>query len=73
MPQLFGRLLICLIAQQQLYEKTNGWIYWTWKTELSDIRWDYQYALKQGVVPNSASALESNAHKDVCCGKWGYC
>lgn len=29
-------------AQIQAYEKVNGWIFWSWKTELGDYRWGYQ-------------------------------
>lgn len=30
-------------AQVQAYEKTSGWIFWSWKTSgLNDPRWDYQ-------------------------------
>ena len=30
-------------AQARVYEKQDGWIYWTWKTSgLGDARWDYQ-------------------------------
>ena len=30
-------------AQIKSYEKaTNGWIFWSWKTELGDARWDYK-------------------------------
>lgn len=57
-------------AQQQLYEKPgmNGWIYWTWKTELNDPRWTYSYATYLGYVPTDAAALEKNVYWDVCSG-----
>ena len=29
-------------AQTKSYEKTFGWIFWSWKTELNDARWDYK-------------------------------
>lgn len=31
-------------ALQQQYEKLNGWVFWSWKTELSTNpqMWDYQ-------------------------------
>lgn len=30
-------------AQVLTYEKdTNGWIFWTWKSQLGDYRWSYQ-------------------------------
>lgn len=61
-------------AQQQLYEKPvngdlpamAGWIWWTWKTQLNDPRWDYSVGLSQGLYPNGANALEQNVYQDVC-------
>jgi hypothetical protein len=30
-------------AQIMSYERdTNGWIFWSWKTQLGDYRWSYQ-------------------------------
>lgn len=29
-------------AQVRVYEKQDGWIFWSWKTNLGDPRWDYQ-------------------------------
>ena len=40
-------------AQLMSYEKTaQGWIFWTWKTTgtLNDPRWDYQRAVKLGII-----------------------
>ncbi|KAK8139887.1 hypothetical protein PG984_001010 [Apiospora sp. TS-2023a] len=50
-------------AQQRLYEKTNGWIFWTWKTQLGNPRWDYQLAISSpyNFIPNSASGLDNSA------------
>jgi hypothetical protein len=28
-------------AQVQAYEKQQGWIFWTWKSQLGDYRWSY--------------------------------
>lgn len=55
-------------AQQQLYEKPgmDGWIYWTWKTELNDPRWTYSYATYLNYVPTDAAGLEQNVYQDVC-------
>ena len=33
------------------YEKQDGWVFWSWKTDLDDYRWDYQKAVKAGVIP----------------------
>ena len=40
-------------AQVVAYEKVQGWIFWTWKTtgSLDDPRWDYQRAVKAGIIP----------------------
>ncbi|KAG6281119.1 hypothetical protein E4U48_007389 [Claviceps purpurea] len=57
-------------AQQQLYEKPgmNGWVFWTWKTELNDPRWTYSDATARGLVPTDAYRLERNVYQDVCAG-----
>lgn len=57
-------------AQQQLYEKPgmDGWVYWTWKTELNDPRWTYSHATSLGYVPTTAEGLEQNVYQDVCAG-----
>ncbi|CAM1509801.1 Fc.00g001360.m01.CDS01 [Cosmosporella sp. VM-42] len=57
-------------AQQQLYESPgmNGWVYWTWKTELNDPRWTYSHATYLKYVPTDAAALEKNVYWDVCTG-----
>ena len=54
------------IAQQRLYEQTNGWIFWTWKNQLNDPRWDYSYLVYLGWVPNSAAGLDASRRTDVC-------
>lgn len=55
-------------AQQQLYEKPgmDGWVYWTWKTELNDPRWTYSYATYLKYIPTDAAGLENNVYQDVC-------
>ncbi|KAL6692395.1 glycoside hydrolase family 5 protein [Trichoderma pleuroticola] len=57
-------------AQQQLYESPgmDGWIYWTWKTELNDPRWTYSYATYLNYIPTNAAALQQNVYQDVCAG-----
>jgi len=54
------------IAQQRLYEQTNGWIFWTWKNQLNDPRWDYSYLVYLGWVPNTAAGLDASRSTDVC-------
>ena len=29
-------------AQVKAYEKTEGWFFWSWKSQLGDYRWSYQ-------------------------------
>ena len=41
-------------AQVQAYEKRNGWIFWSWKTQLGgDWRWSYSAAVDAGVIPRN--------------------
>ena len=48
-------------AQVSGYEKyTNGWIFWTWKTQLGDYRWSYLDAVAAGVIPQNLSTINSN-------------
>ncbi|CAG8979140.1 hypothetical protein HYALB_00000273 [Hymenoscyphus albidus] len=50
-------------AQIIAYERdTNGWIFWSWKTQLGDYRWGYQDAVAQGVIPNNPQNIN-----------WGTC
>lgn len=57
-------------AQQQLYEEPgmDGWVFWTWKTELNDPRWTYSYATYLGWAPTNAAELQNNVYQDVCSG-----
>ncbi|OBT82371.1 hypothetical protein VE02_08750 [Pseudogymnoascus sp. 03VT05] len=50
-------------AQIISYEKQQGWTFWSWKTELDDYRWDYQAAVKAGVIPKD---LDSVYNLGVC-------
>ncbi|KAL2007894.1 hypothetical protein VTN00DRAFT_7876 [Thermoascus crustaceus] len=40
-------------AQVIAYEKQDGWIFWTWKSQLGDYRWSYQDAVAAGVIPTN--------------------
>ncbi|TVY37118.1 Glucan endo-1,6-beta-glucosidase [Lachnellula subtilissima] len=52
-------------AQVLSYEKnTNGWIFWTWKSQLGDYRWSYQEAVAAGVIPNNPG----NVNQAACNG-----
>lgn len=54
-------------AQQQLYEHdAKGWVFWTYRTELGDYRWDYSASVAAGVIPSSGDGLSSNINDDVC-------
>ncbi|TVY58623.1 putative glucan endo-1,6-beta-glucosidase B [Lachnellula cervina] len=49
-------------AQVLNYEKyTNGWVFWTWKSQLGDYRWSYQDAVAAGVIPNNPGNVNQNA------------
>ena len=49
-------------AQVQAYEKEQGWVFWTWKTELvDDWRWSYQGAVEAGIIPKEFSKVNDMA------------
>lgn len=39
------------------YEKQLGWIFWTWKSQLRDLRWSYQEAVAAGVIPKDLDGV----------------
>lgn len=59
------------IAQQALYEKTHGWIFWTWRTQLNDPRWDYSYLVYKKWVPTTVEDLDASAARDICTEYFG--
>lgn len=51
-------------AQIHSYEtKAEGWVFWTWKTQLGDYRWGYKDAVEAGVIPED---LNSALNSGVC-------
>jgi hypothetical protein len=51
-------------AQITGYEKhAMGWVFWSWKTQLSDYRWDFQDAVAAGVIPSGL-----DVDKGICSG-----
>ncbi|KAJ5911584.1 glucan 1-3-beta-glucosidase A [Penicillium subrubescens] len=44
-------------GQLDAYEKGNGWLYWTWKTEGAP-EWDMQMQLAGGVFPNPVTSRQ---------------
>ena len=40
-------------AQAMAYEKSNGWVFWSWKADLNDERWSYKEAVAKGIVPQN--------------------
>lgn len=44
-------------GQMDAYEKANGWIFWTWKTESSP-EWDMQSLIANGVFPQPLSSRQ---------------
>ncbi|OOO07157.1 glycoside hydrolase family 5 [Aspergillus oryzae] len=53
-------------AQVQNYEQHQGWIFWTWKTQLDEYRWSYRDGVKAGVIPTDLNAV---FREDVCKGR----
>ncbi|KAK7931033.1 glycoside hydrolase family 5 protein [Apiospora marii] len=49
-------------AQMVAYEKADGWIFWTWKTE-SAPEWDYRALANAGVIP-----VPPNPYNPNICG-----
>ncbi|PSN65313.1 glycoside hydrolase [Corynespora cassiicola Philippines] len=49
-------------AQLDAYEKANGWIFWTWKTEGAP-EWDMQELLANGIFPQP---LDSRKYPGQC-------
>ncbi|KAJ3142537.1 hypothetical protein HK100_001790 [Physocladia obscura] len=45
-------------AQLYAYQKQLGWIFWSWKTQLGDYRWDYKAAVAAGVIPTDWNDLK---------------
>jgi hypothetical protein len=50
-------------AQAETFEKSGGWIFWTWKCNwmngINDWRWCYQSAVAAGVIPQDAASASS--------------
>jgi hypothetical protein len=59
-------------AQLDAYEKANGWIFWTWKTEGAP-EWDMQDLLKNGLFPQPLTARKCKftlpflSHRHMVC------
>lgn len=49
-------------AQVQAYEKSEGWVFWSWKVSLGDYRWSYKDAIEAGVIDK----LDKVASSKVC-------
>lgn len=45
-------------AQVMAYEKQDGWIFWTWKSQLGDYRWSYQ--------GESSTTIDKSFHLGRC-------
>ncbi|KAH9890218.1 glycoside hydrolase family 5 protein [Xylariomycetidae sp. FL2044] len=50
-------------AQVQSYEKSGGWVFWSWKCNwinaMDEWRWCYQSAVAAGVIPEDAGSAAS--------------
>jgi glucan 1,3-beta-glucosidase len=49
-------------AQAITYEKTQGWIQWTWKAEIAD-EWSYQAGLANGWIPKNPTDFK---YPEIC-------
>lgn len=58
-------------AQTQLYEKTNGWVFWSLRNELNDPRWSYELSVQQTLVPGDAAGLDSIQTNGICQSYFG--
>ncbi|RYP29845.1 hypothetical protein DL767_006526 [Monosporascus sp. MG133] len=45
-------------AQMVAYEKADGWIFWTWKTEAAP-EWDFRMLTNAGLVPQPLGAMDA--------------
>ncbi|KAH8651919.1 glycoside hydrolase superfamily [Tricladium varicosporioides] len=53
-------------AQVLAYEtQTNGWVFWSWKSNLGDYRWSYQDAVAAGVIPRNPQDINWGACNGV--------
>ncbi|EEY20762.1 endo-beta-1,6-glucanase [Verticillium alfalfae VaMs.102] len=51
-------------AQIHSYEtRAEGWVFWTWKTQLGDYRWGYKDAVPAGVIPED---IDEALNSGVC-------
>lgn len=50
-------------AQVQTFEKSAGWVFWTWKCNwiggFNEWRWCYKSAVDAGVIPKDAGSASS--------------
>ncbi|KAN0070042.1 Glycoside hydrolase superfamily [Elaphomyces granulatus] len=58
--EFYQRWFAALITE---YEKQVGWIFWTWKNDLGDLRWEYDAAVQAGIIPKD---LQSVYNMNVC-------
>ncbi|RDB29660.1 Glucan 1,3-beta-glucosidase [Hypsizygus marmoreus] len=49
-------------AQTSTYEKGQGWLQWTWKTEIAD-EWSYQAGLNNGWIPQNPTTRQ---YPNIC-------
>ncbi|GAA5888583.1 hypothetical protein JCM6882_009005 [Rhodosporidiobolus microsporus] len=53
-------------AQMGAAEKSAGWVFWSWKTELGSSQWGYKDAVKAGFIPEDLGTLDASV-----CEKYG--
>lgn len=54
-------------AQMLAYERSIGWAYWSWKTQLGeDYRWGYWNGVQAGTIPKDLTTVD----KQSACRDW---
>lgn len=63
-----GNIKRYIEAQFVAFEKADGWIFWTWKTESSP-EWDFQDLVRNGMIPQPFDAMsEFPQFRSECAG-----
>lgn len=59
-----GNIKRYIEAQFVAFEKADGWIFWTWKTESSP-EWDFQDLVRNGMIPQPFDAMSESISRGV--------
>lgn len=64
-----GNIKRYIEAQFVAFEKADGWIFWTWKTESSP-EWDFQDLVRNGMIPQPFDAMSEFPPVPVRVCRW---